>query len=128
MDMPWVTLGQVEAGREYAALLSYLPLKTYFALPRFFLFSVQIQKQLRSTAGVVGYALRAMPMSRKFWTLSAWENDGALMDFVAKIPHEEAMKKLAPHMNKTAFTRWKVRGSEIPLRWDEAIRRSEQGA
>src|SRR5207245_1790912 len=29
------------------------------------------------------------------------------------------------HMAETAFTRWTIRGSEVPPSWDDAIRRSE---
>lgn len=126
MDIPWTALSNVDANREYQALLSYLPLKTYFAIPRFVLFSVQIQKQLRAAPGVIGFSLRAKPMSRKFWTLSAWEDEKALMDFVRKIPHGEAMKKLAPHMDRTGFTRWKAPGSALPLKWEDAMQRARQ--
>jgi len=33
------------------------------------------------------------------------------------------MKAMAPFMGKTKFAQWKVVGSALPLRWDEAIRR-----
>ena len=32
------------------------------------------------------------------------------------------MKALAPHMGATRFTRWIVKSSELPLRWDEALK------
>lgn len=126
MDAPWKTLATADPRREYVALLSYLPLKKYGAIPRFLRFSMQIQKQLRSTPGVVGYSLRAKLVSRNFWTLSAWEDEKALREFVLKLPHGEAMKALAPHMRPTGFTQWKVPGAELPLRWKEAMKRSEQ--
>jgi hypothetical protein len=31
-------------------------------------------------------------LSRNFWTLSVWEDQKTLTEFVAKIPHGEAMK------------------------------------
>lgn len=128
MDMPWTALSNVDTDREYQALLSYLPLKTYFAIPRFSLFTFQIIKQLRAAPGVVGFSLRAKPMSRKFWTLSAWEDEKALMDFVRELPHGEAMKKLAPRMDRTGFTRWKAPGSALPLKWEDAMQRAQQEA
>jgi hypothetical protein len=33
------------------------------------------------------------------------------------------MKKLTPHMGATRFTRWTVKGSELPLLWDDALKR-----
>jgi hypothetical protein len=127
MDSPWTTFVPADANREYVALLSYLPLKKYGAIPSFFRFTFQIQKQLRSTPGVVGYALRARLLSRNFWTLSVWADEKALMDFVGKIPHEQAMRTMLPHMGPTKFTKWKVFGSALPLRWEEAMLRSQKG-
>ena len=124
MDIPWKLLAPVEPAREYVALLSYLPLRRYSKLPMFFRYSSQINRQLRATPGAIGYSMRAKIFSRRFWTLSVWDNDEALMEFVAKVPHSEAMQKIAPYMGKTNFWRWKLPSSEIPPRWDNAMRRA----
>jgi hypothetical protein len=126
MDMPWTALTPVETGREYLVLLSYLPLRTFRKIPAFFRYTSQIQRQLRNTAGAVGYSMRAKVLSRKFWTLSAWESDHALMDFVDRMPHAETMKTLTPYMDATRFTRWKLPGSSLPPKWDDAIRRESK--
>ena len=128
MDSPWIIFASADAHREYHALLSYLPLNKYSAVPGFFRFSFQIQKQLRATPGVIGYALRARILSRNFWTLSVWEDQAALMEFVTGIPHGEAMRAMTPHMGPTKFKQWKVAGSSLPLSWDEATQRSQPGA
>ena len=128
MDIPWQTLNPVERDREYLALLSFLPLNRYRRIPLFMRFSMEIHRQLRATAGVIGYSLRAKLLSRRFWTLSVWENSAALMDFVARVPHGEGMKAMAPFMGKTKFKQWKVLGANVPLHWDEAIGRMEQGS
>jgi hypothetical protein len=127
MNSPWKALAPAEKNREYTALLSYLPLTKYRVIPRFIRFSTQIQKQLQNTPGVIGYSLRAKVLSRNFWTLSVWEDQTALMEFVAKVPHVEVMKALAPFMGPTKITQWKVAGSALPLRWDEVFRLSQQG-
>ena len=126
MDSPWIMFGTPDKNREYFALLSSLPLNKYRAIPGFLRFSSQIQKQLRATPGVIGYSLRAKLLSRNFWTLSAWADEKALTDFVAKIPHEQAMQAMMPHMGPTKFTKWKVLGSALPLQWEEAMRRSKK--
>jgi hypothetical protein len=124
MDSPWIKLATPDANREYLALLSHLPLNHYRAIPAFLKFTFQIQKQLGATSGIIGYSLRANPLSRNFWTLSAWADEKHLMDFVAKVPHGQAMKAMMPNMGQTKFTKWKVRGSALPLRWEEAMERS----
>lgn len=127
MDSSWTTFALADSNREYFGLLSYLPLNQYKAIPAFLRFSFQIQKQLRTTPGVVGYSLRAKLLSRNFWTLSAWADEKSLMDFVMKIPHAQAMKTMLPHMGPTKFTTWKDFGSDLPLRWEEAMQRSQKG-
>jgi hypothetical protein len=123
MDIPWKNLAVVEKNREYLALLSYLPLNRYSRIFAFMKFSAAINKQLRATPGAIGYSMRALLFSRRFWTLSVWEDATALMEFVAKVPHSESMKAMAPFMGKTKFAQWKVLGSAVPLRWDDAMRR-----
>jgi hypothetical protein len=127
MDSPWIKFATPDRSREYFAFLSYLPLNKYRAIPAFLKFTFQIQKQLNSTPGIIGYSLRAKPFSRNFWTLSAWENEQALKDFVVKLPHGDAMKAMIPHMAPTKFTKWKVLGSALPLRWEEAMEKSKKG-
>jgi hypothetical protein len=126
MKMPWKALAPVDDVREYVALLSYLPLKRYRNIPLFFRLTFQIQRQLAESRGAIGYALRAKLMSREFWTLSVWEDAPSVMDFVKKVPHGQAMKELSPHMGPTKFTRWKILGSALPPKWEEADQRSQE--
>jgi len=83
---------------------------------------------LRATPGVIGYSLRAKVLSRDFWTLSVWQDQKTLMDFVSNMPHGEAMKAMTTHMGRTKITQWKVAGSALPLSWNEAMQRSQPGA
>jgi hypothetical protein len=118
--MPWKSLRTAEPGREYLALLSYLPLRHFRAIPKFFRFTLETQKQLSSAAGLIGYALDAQPFRKRFWTLSVWEDSQALMNFVQHAPHSRIMQDLAPHMDKTQFVQWKVTVADLPVKWAEA--------
>ncbi|PYT71647.1 MAG: hypothetical protein DMG39_12405 [Acidobacteria bacterium] len=82
-----------------------------------------IGKQLASAQGLLGYSLLARPLSTRFWTLSAWANEEALRAFVQHPPHQNIMTVLASHMDKTQFARWTVKGFQLPLQWDDALRR-----
>jgi len=124
MDMPWKKIAPTNANEEYLILLTYLPLKKHRTVPRFFWSTFAIQKQLAGSAGIIGYALRAKPLQKDFWTMSAWLDEKSLMEFVLHIPHSQVMKALTPHMGTTKFTRWKVAASDIPLRWDVAMQRA----
>jgi len=126
VDTPWRMISAPDRNREYLALLSYLPLRKYGKVPPFFRYTLQIQRQMRATPGVIGYSMRAKVLSRNFWTLSVWEDDRTLMEFVRLPPHGEAMKWIAPHMGATRFTRWKVPGSAVPPTWDDAMKRESK--
>jgi len=122
---PWRTVGSLGPDREAVALLSYLPLKSFWRLPAFVLYTVQVMKQLASARGLLGYSLLGRPLRKQFWTLSAWESAEALRAFVQQPPHVRLMTALAPHMDRTRFVRWTVKGSQLPLRWDDVLRRHQ---
>jgi len=120
---PWRTFGSADPNSDFVALLSYLPLKNYSRVFPFFVYTSQVMKQLATANGLLGYSLFARPLSKRFWTLSAWVNEEALRAFVQCPPHLRIMAALAPHMGETKFVRWTVKGSQLPLQWDEALPR-----
>jgi hypothetical protein len=122
-ETPWQSCSRAAPERDYLALLSYLPLNSAWFLPRLALYSIRIQRQLRTSSGLVGYSLRARLAAKQFWTLSVWEDAADLQAFVAAPPHVAVMKAMAPYMGATRFLRWSVKGSELPPRWDDALRR-----
>jgi len=73
---------------------------------------------------VIGYSLNSRLFTGQFWTLSVWEDEAALQAFVHAAPHVETMRAMIPHMGPTRFVRWTVRGADLPVRWDDALRRS----
>jgi heme-degrading monooxygenase HmoA len=120
MDMPWKMIATPEISREYLALLTYLPLARLLQVPLFFAFIFRIQRQLAHTPGVIGYTLRAKPFEKDFWTLSVWESEEALMDFIRNDPHAEAMPSF--EMGPTKVTRWKLIGADVPPSWKDSLR------
>jgi quinol monooxygenase YgiN len=125
VESPWQSHSRAAPERDYVALLSYLPLNSGWSIPRLLLYNARILSQLRTSAGLVGYSLRARLAAKRFWTLSVWEDETALRAFVAARPHAAVMKALAPHMGATRFTRWTVRGSDLPLQWSDALKRGD---
>ena len=94
---PWKAYHSVKPDGEFLALLSYLPLERFRMVPQFLRHSRDIQTQLDCAVGLFGYSLRAQLFRRHFWTLSVWEDDKALMDFVRTTPHAQVMKNLRGH-------------------------------
>jgi hypothetical protein len=124
-EMPWQSHSRAAPERDYVALLSYLPLNSGWSIPRLLLYATRIRRQLRTSVGLVGYSLLARLAAKRFWTLSVRENETALRAFVAAPPHATVMKALAPHMGETRFTRWTVKGSDLPPQWEDALKRGD---
>jgi len=102
-------------------MISFLPLKRFRKTPSFLRYSGAISRQLEGTHGLIGFTFRAKIFARKFYTLSVWEDEQALMDFVRTRPHVDTMSALSPHMAEPKFVRWTVKGSEVPPTWDRAM-------
>jgi hypothetical protein len=83
-------------------------------------------RHLAKSRGLIGYSLMAELLSKRFWTLSVWEDRQSLMDFVGEIPHSRIMQELAPHMDKSRFAEWMVRAAEIPIPWAVARQQTPQ--
>lgn len=124
-ESPWRKFLAPNPNGDFVALLSYLPLESYWRILPWAIYTAQVVKQLARADGLVGYSLLARPLSKRFWTLSAWESEAALRAFVQDQPHRRIMTALAPHMDKTKFVRWIVKGCDLPLRWDDALRRGD---
>ncbi len=123
VQSPWTSVGTADSAREYLVLLSCLPLKGYRKVLALMRRSRAISRQLENTPGLIGFTFRAKLLRHRFWTLSVWDDETALTAFVGKAPHLDAMKVLGPFMGDAAFFRWSVKGHELPLRWDDALRR-----
>lgn len=124
--IPWQSFAVPESDKEYLALLSYLPLNTFRAVPKFLRYAFQLRRQLADSEGLIGYSLDAKLQSREFWTLSVWDDEEALMRFVARNPHGRIMTDLVPHMGQTKFTQWKTDGASVPPGWTDARRRMRE--
>lgn len=125
---PWKSFSHAQPDREYLALLSFLPLKSFWHLPAFLLGTAKVTKQLAAARGLIAYSLLARPIEKSFWTLSVWQDEDALQAFVHHPPHIRLMTSLTPRMGKTRFVRWTVKGSELPLLWDDALLRGKDSS
>lgn len=121
--MPWKTLGTVNPARDYLALLTYLPLYHRWRTPTMIFHTRRVVAQLQQTPGLIGFAMRARPLNAEFWTLSVWDHDMALQAFIETGAHATAMRAMTPWMGETRFIRWKLRGVDVPPRWQDAFDR-----
>ena len=97
-------------------MASSLPLRRFGATFRFFRFVRAIRAQLAHTDGLIGCSLWAKPIAKRYWTLSVWRDEAALMTFMRSSPHAEVMKSLRTDMGPTTFVRWTVKAPTLSSR------------
>jgi heme-degrading monooxygenase HmoA len=102
--------------------------RRFAATFRFFRFVQAVRRQLAAADGLIGYSLWAKPVAKRYWTLSVWRDEAALVSFMRTTLHAEIMTKLRPDMSATKFVRWTVKGSEAPITWDEGLRHLDHTA
>jgi len=65
-ETPWRTFRAPNPNGDFVALLSYLPLKSYWGVFRLPFYAAQVVKQLATADGLVGYSLLARPLSGRY--------------------------------------------------------------
>jgi len=128
VTLPWQALAEAEVGHEYLVLITYLPRESYWSIFSFYGLVRSIQKQLKSSRGLVGYSMRMQVLGKKAWTLSVWEDETALQEFVSKSPHADTMRRPILQPGKSKFVRWKSSGSSVPPSWKDALQQLLAGS
>jgi heme-degrading monooxygenase HmoA len=80
-------------------------------------------RQARRSPGALGLSLRAEPLRRTFWTVSAWTDQEAVNAYASAEPHRSAMRAKRKVMRESTFVFWNVPASDLPITWDEVERR-----
>jgi hypothetical protein len=123
-QLPWTSLSRLDPDLNYVVVVTYLPIKTLWGLPYFLYYTRRVQSQLKSARGLMGYSLLTHIVAKRFWTLSVWQDEVVLTEFVHKHPHNEAMSVLRRYMGGTAIVGWSLTGAAVPPSWAEAMDRS----
>jgi heme-degrading monooxygenase HmoA len=121
--LPWLERQPIDPQREYVAMASRLPLKSYGSVPGFLRDTMQIRRQLAQTPGLVGYTLNAGLARKTFLTFSVWEDQASLDRFAASDPHRSIIARLRPRMKPTKFKFFPVSGTDLPLTWEQITAR-----
>ena len=86
----WRWYSDPDPEQEYLGLVTNLNLKSIWGFPRFEWHTQRVHRQLARSPGLIGYSIRArFPM--KYWTMSAWESNAHLLDFIRTTIHGKAM-------------------------------------
>ncbi|MFJ8624868.1 DUF3291 domain-containing protein [Kitasatospora sp. NPDC093550] len=118
--LPWITPNPATPGTSAVVMASRFEVRSLADVPRFFVKSLAVWRQLRSAPGALGASLIARPLRRTFYTLSAWESREALDAFAAAQPHRSVMTGLRATMKESTFTFWPLPVERLPVPWADA--------
>jgi hypothetical protein len=107
-------------------MASRLELRRIGDVPSFLAAALRIRRQMLGSAGALGVSLIARPLHRTFWTLSAWQDQAALRAATGGQPHVQLMRRFRPRMAGSSFVTWTAPATDLPIAWDEAMRRLEK--
>ena len=122
-ETPWISPFKInpESDKDYVAVITYLPITSYFKFPAFFKHVRAIQKQLHKSYGLVGFKLRADILTKKAYTLSVWEDTKSLRNFITSGEHGNMMKETPDYLGKDRkFVTVFIKGKDFPPSWQWA--------
>ncbi|MFF8014110.1 DUF3291 domain-containing protein [Streptomyces sp. NPDC007929] len=121
--LPWTVPNTPPRDTEVYVFASRFETRTLWGALKFLAGTPAVWRQVRSSPGAYGATLRAKPLQRTFWTLSAWESKDALHAFARAGTHGPSSRGLAPQMRDSSFTTWQASSEDLPISWSEALRR-----
>ncbi|MEU4142290.1 DUF3291 domain-containing protein [Streptomyces parvulus] len=121
--LPWTVPNPPPPATEVHVFASRFETRTLWGALKFLLRTPGVWRQLRGARGAYGASLRAEPLRRTFWTLSAWESPQALKDFARSGTHAPTAHGLAAQMRDAKFASWPASSEELPVSWAEVRRR-----
>ncbi len=108
MEIPWTATGQPGPGTDVTIMASRFELTTAWRSPAFLALVLRAWRQVRRSPGALGVSLRAEPLRRTFWTLSAWTDRDALSGFAGAEPHRTVMRTARLWMKDSVLRFWTV--------------------
>ena len=123
---PWRAMQHTGSPTTVVVMASRFQVRRLRDVPRFFLDSLRIRRQVINADGALGVSLVARPLRREFLTLSAWRDRAALNGLVRTEPHRSAMRRHHPVMADSQFSFWQATLADLPIEWDDARRRLDE--
>ncbi len=80
----------------------------------------EVYESMEAQPGLVAYSIRREVFGDQGWTMSIWQDEKSLQDFVQSTVHQNATSAGMPALTQTKFARLTVQKSEIPIPWDQA--------
>lgn len=105
----------------YFISLTRLRIRSWRFMPGFALHAIRTRSQCSRAAGFLRGAL--LPdRELTFWTLTVWDNQASMRDYMISGDHKVAMPKLMRWCDQASVAHWNAASDAVP-QWAEADRR-----
>lgn len=121
--LPWTVPNTPPSDTELHVFASRFETRTLWGALRFLARTPGVWRQVSGAPGAYGATLKAQPLRRTFWTLSAWESPEALKAFARSGAHAPTADGLAGQMRGAKSATWTASSGDLPIDWAEAFRR-----
>lgn len=121
--LPWIVPNTPPQDTEVHVFASRFETRTLWGALRFLVRTPAVWRQVGRAPGAYGASLKAQPLRKTFWTLTAWESADALKAFARSGAHRPTSRALAGRMRDAAFATWQTSSDQLPVSWEEAERR-----
>jgi heme-degrading monooxygenase HmoA len=81
---------------------------------------MEVNDNLPKQKGYLGHSIRRVVLGKEGWTMTVWENEQSLNEFVRGDLHQRAIDKSLNAVAKARFARATVKRSEVPISWEKA--------
>jgi hypothetical protein len=123
VDIKWTSLKAAEPEQEYLAFAGLTERKSVWTFFSYLMRARKVAGQLNQTNGLIGYTARMEFLGKKLVNLTVWENESDLKDFAHKGQHAVCMEKTKTGLKPTEYVSWRILGSQLPPKIEEAYRR-----
>ena len=82
--------------------------------------TMKVAGEMKDVPGLVGFSFRRQLLGKVVWTMSVWEDEGALRRFIRSPIHRDAMREGSPATEEFLFHSLRVPATAIPIPWSRA--------
>lgn len=105
--------------------LTRLRIRSFRFVPLFLIHAFRSRRQVKKTSGFQQGALLA-DRSWTFWTMTAWDSQESMRQFMTTGSHKKAMPHLLHWCDEASVAHWEQQEADLPS-WAEADKRMRAG-
>ncbi|MCW4001121.1 MAG: hypothetical protein NWE93_12875 [Candidatus Bathyarchaeota archaeon] len=121
VKVAWQTFKETNPSSTYVAYAAYVERKSVWSYFNFLMRARKIQKQLNTSAGVVGFTAQMEFLNKKVSQLAVFEDEATLKAFAHSGQHSLCIQQSKPSIKTMKNKIWTISGAELPPKLEEAI-------